>query len=159
MKKLIVLSAIATLTSGAALASDISVNGSVQSVCEVTNVDSSSVAFPSLVAGATSDFDFSMKCNDYDGATVKLTSSEGHMQTVDGLDATGVGYTALLDAAPYNFTLSATTGSDDLSESQSKPGSAAFASGITGNILLTVVDTPIFSGNYTDQLSLTVTAN
>lgn len=159
MKKLLVLSAIATLTSGAALASDIAVNGSVPSVCEVTSMDTSSVSFSELAVGETSNLGFSMTCNDYDGATVSLTSSEGHMQTVDGLDATGVGYTAALTASPYSFTLNATTGSDDLTASQSETGSATLAGGISGNILMTVTQTPTFSGNYTDQLKLSITAN
>jgi hypothetical protein len=159
MKKLIVLSAIAALTSGVAFASDVAVGGHVPSVCKVMPGSESSVTFPDLIDGAHSTFGFKIKCNDYDGATVTLTSSEGHMQTVDGLDATGVGYTAALTALPYNFTLSATTGVDDLSMSQSEPGSIDLATGIPGTVTLTVVGNPTFSGFYTDQLSLTIAAN
>lgn len=159
MKKLLVLSAIATLTSGVAFASDVAVGSHVPSVCKVMPGSASAVNFPILADGEQSSFDFRVKCNDYDGATLTLTSSEGHMQTVDGLDATGVGYTAALSAAPFNFILNATTGHDDLSESQTVGGSIALAGGVPGSVLLTVVGNPTYSGFYTDQLSLTVTAN
>ncbi|WP_421855012.1 hypothetical protein [Marinomonas sp.] len=160
MKKLIVLSAIATLSSGAALASNLDVGGSVPSVCEVTT-SGSSAHFAKLEMGEKYQLPItSLRCNDYDGATVTLTSSEGHMQTVDGKDATGVGYTAQFKAGPYDFTLNATTGADDIHASQSKNGSAALAAGYnSGNIFMTVTQTPTFAGNYTDQLMLTITAN
>lgn len=160
MKKLIVLSAIATLSSGVALAGNLDVGGSVPSVCEVST-SATSVHFSQLTQGATFQLPItSLKCNDYDGATVTLTSSEGHMQTVDGQDGTGVGYTAQFKAGPYDFTLNATTGADDLNESQSKNGSAALAAGYnSGNIFMKVTQTPTFAGNYTDQLMLSITAN
>ncbi|MEM6511032.1 MAG: hypothetical protein AAF644_16370, partial [Pseudomonadota bacterium] len=47
MKKLIALSAIAMLSSGAALAENINISGSVASVCEVSNLDTSTY-FPSI---------------------------------------------------------------------------------------------------------------
>lgn len=159
MKKLIVLSAIAALTSGSVFAEALDVGGSVPSVCKVIT-SSNAVTFPSLIKGSTSSFPFSLQCNDADGATVSLTSSEGHLQTVDGQDGTGVGYTAKVDAAPYSFTLSALSGVNDQSESDSHGGSTALATGgVTGSILLTVQGTPLYAGFYKDQLTLAITAN
>lgn len=159
MKKLIVLSAIATLTSGVVLADDLSLSGAVKSICEVSSIDAAA-AFPALVIGSSAKVPFKMQCNDYDGATVTLTSSEGHLQTVDGKDATGVGYTAALLAGPFNFTLVAESGSDDIEASDSQPGSKEMAAGgMAGEILLTVTQTPIYSGSYTDMLKLSVSAN
>ncbi|MDI4667598.1 hypothetical protein MKZ42_07825 [Pseudoalteromonas shioyasakiensis] len=158
MKKLIALSAIAMLSSGAALAENINISGSVASVCEVSNLDTSTY-FPSIAKDQTTTLDFELQCNDSDGATLKLTTSEGHLQNADDEDD-GVGYTAALTAAPFAFTLIADDGDNDESAEQSQPGSAALAvGGIPGTIVLTITEDPIFSGTYSDTLMLTVTAN
>jgi|TARA_R110001583_G_scaffold18595_1_gene73804 hypothetical protein len=159
MKKLIVLSAIATLTSGAVLADDLSVTGAVPSVCEVSSIDAAA-SFPALAKDSFTEVPFTMQCNDVDGATVKLTSSEGHLQTVDGDDGTGIGYTAKLTAGPFGLTLVADSGVNDIFEEDSQSGTPAMAAGgMAGKILLTVTETPVYSGVYADMLMLSVTAN
>jgi len=158
MKKLIILSAIVTLSSGAVFAENVAVSGTVPSICEVKTANTS-VLFTSLAKDQVSNVDFTVKCNDPDGATVSLTSSEGHMQTVDGQDGTGIGYKAELKASPYDFTLTALSGANDQVASQSQPGSSTLAAGISGKIKLTVLQDAIYSGNYTDQLMLSITAN
>ncbi|WP_133010412.1 hypothetical protein [Marinomonas flavescens] len=159
MKKLIMLSAIAALTSGAALAGTFQVSGSNPSVCEATT-SLNAVSFPVLQQGKTSNIPFTLRCNDADGATVSLTSSEGQLETTDGQDATGVGYSAKLSAAPYNFTLTALSGVNNQVAKETHSGSPALAAGgVAGNILLTVLTNPIYAGSYNDDLMLTVEAN
>lgn len=158
MKKLIVLSAIATLTSGAAFAENLNVGGAVSSVCGVSNINTTQF-FQTLSEGATKNVGFNLQCNDVDGATMSLTTSEGHLQNADHEDR-GVGYTAKLTADTFDFTLSAENGQNDQSESQSRPGSPTLAAGgVAGNILLTVTQAPVYAGTYADTLMLAITAN
>ncbi|ATC85828.1 MULTISPECIES: hypothetical protein [Pseudoalteromonas] len=158
MKKLIVLSAIATLTSGAAFAENLNVGGAVSSVCAVSNINTTQF-FQTLTNGATKNVGFDLQCNDADGATMSLTTSEGHLQNADQ-ENQGVGYTAMLTADAFNFTLSAENGQNDQTESQSQPGSSTLAAGgVTGNILLTVTQEPVYAGTYADTLMLAITAN
>ncbi|ASM54754.1 hypothetical protein PNIG_a2773 [Pseudoalteromonas nigrifaciens] len=158
MKKLIVLSAIAALTSGAALADSINLGAAVQSVCGVSNTETVKY-FPALALGNSATVNFNLQCNDVDGATISLTTSEGHLQNSDNEDM-GVGYTAALSAGPFAFTLTADDGANDQSASQSQAGTAALAAGgLAGTILVTVTQTPTWSGTYADTLTLGITAN
>ncbi|ASM49350.1 hypothetical protein PESP_a1202 [Pseudoalteromonas espejiana DSM 9414] len=158
MNKLIVISAIAALSSGSALAENLNVGGAVESVCEVSNIAATHY-FPALALGNTKTVNFDLKCNDVDGATLTLTTSEGHLQNADHEDR-GVGYTAHLTAGPYDFTLSAENGQNDQSAFQSNGGSNTLATtGVTGMIDLEVTQTPVYAGTYADTLMLTVTAN
>jgi len=158
MKKLIVLSAIASLTSGTALANDLNLGAVVESVCGVSNINTTQF-FQTLSSGATKNVGFDLQCNDADGATMSLTTSEGHLQNADHEDR-GVGYTAKLTAGTFDFTLKAIDGYNDRVESQSQPGSPALAAGgVAGNILLTVTENPTYAGNYSDTLKLSITAN
>lgn len=158
MKKIIVLSAIASLTSGAALAEDLNLGAVVESVCEVSNINTTQF-FQTLSSGATKNVGFDLQCNDADGATMSLTTSEGHLQNSDHEDR-GVGYTAKLTAGTFDFTLKAIDGYNDRVESQSQPGSPELAAGgVAGNILLTITENPTYAGNYADTLKLAITAN
>ncbi|MBH0074461.1 hypothetical protein I6F48_02620 [Pseudoalteromonas sp. SWYJ118] len=158
MKKLIVLSAIATLTSGAAFAENLNVGGAVSSICGVSNINTTQF-FQTLTNGATKNVGFDLQCNDADGATMSLTTSEGHLQNADQ-ENQGVGYTAMLTADAFNFTLSAENGQNDQTESQSQSGSPTLAAGgVAGNILLTVTQEPVYAGTYADTLMLAITAN
>ncbi|MDC9519774.1 hypothetical protein PSH55_01380 [Pseudoalteromonas sp. Angola-31] len=158
MKKLIVISAIAALSSGSALADNLNVGGAVASVCEVSNIATNHY-FPTLAMGDTTSVNFDLKCNDVDGATLTLTTSEGHLQNADHEDR-GIGYTARLTAGAYDFTLTADNGINDQSVSQSNGGNNTLAtSGVAGMIDLEVIETPVYAGTYADTLMLTVTAN
>ncbi|WP_338362594.1 hypothetical protein [uncultured Pseudoalteromonas sp.] len=158
MKKLIVISAIAAISSGSALAENLNVGGAVASVCEVSNIATTHY-FPALALGDTTTVDFDLKCNDVDGATLTLTTSEGHLQNADHEDR-GIGYTAHLTAGPYDFTLTADNGINDQGVSQSNGGSNALATtGVAGMIDLEVTQEPVYAGTYADTLMLTVTAN
>ncbi len=158
MKKLITLSAIAILTSGTALAENLNVGGAVESICEVSNVNTTTY-FPALAKDQTKTIGFDLQCNDADGATMSLTTAEGHLQNADREDQ-GVGYTAELNANPFAFTLVAENGHNDQSVEQSQPGSFALAAGgVAGTIELTITQNPVFSGTYADTLMLAITAN
>ncbi|NHH88357.1 MULTISPECIES: hypothetical protein [unclassified Pseudoalteromonas] len=158
MKKLMTLTAIAVLTSGAAFAENLNVGGSVASICEVSNINTTAY-FPALAKDQTKMINFDLQCNDADGATMSLTTAEGHLQNADQEDQ-GVGYTAELNANPFSFTLTADNGINDQSVEQSQPGSVALATGgIAGTIELTVTEDPVFAGTYADTLMLAITAN
>jgi hypothetical protein len=158
MKKLIVLSAIAALSSGSVLADSINVGGAVQSVCEISNAGTV-MYFPNLSNGDDSVINFELQCNDVDGATLSLTTAEGHLQNADDEDQ-GVGYTADLNAGPFSFSLVANDGLNDQSADQSQVGTPAMAAGgVAGTILITVTEEPVWSGTYADTLTLGITAN
>ncbi|WP_352296323.1 hypothetical protein [Pseudoalteromonas sp. 20-MNA-CIBAN-0454] len=162
MKKLIVLSAIAALTSGAALAQSINLTGNVDSICNVSTIGSSSASFAELEVGTPDvNIGVEIQCNDPDGATVSLITSEGHLQNADQEDK-GVGYWATLDAAPFNFTLKADDGQNDKPNSQTilkteTAKVAALANGVSGNITLSLKETALFSGTYADTLAFVIT--
>ncbi|MBB1406363.1 hypothetical protein J5X91_04665 [Pseudoalteromonas sp. K222D] len=158
MKKLIVLSAIAALTSGAALAENLNVGGAVASICQASTTGGSAVLFPALSVGASQTVGVSIKCNDPDGAIVSLTTSEGHLQNADQEDK-GVGYWAELNAAPYALTLKAMTGANDTSVVQDESGSAGLANGLSGTIKITIKQAALYSGTYADTLKLSIIAN
>lgn len=158
MKKLMTLTAIAALTSGAAFAENLNVGGSVASICEVSNINTT-VYFANLAKDETQNISFDLQCNDADGATMSLTTAEGHLQNADQEDR-GVGYTAELNADAFSFILTAENGVNDQSVEQSQPGSVTLANGgVAGNIELTITENPVFAGTYADTLMLAITAN
>ncbi len=153
MKKLIVLSAIAALTSGAALADNLNIGGGVASICSVSS-SQASVLFPTIINGSSEQVLLTIECNDPDGALMSLTTSEGHLQNADQEDK-GVGYSAVLASSVFNLTLNANNGANDTTVSDLQSG---FAGQIAGTLDITVTETPVWAGTYADTLMLTITA-
>ena len=134
--------------------------GVVQPVCEVNDLFAS-IAFPSMAEGATISDGVTLKCNDADGATVTLTSSEGGMESDDNEDLE-IEYLATLtsDALDADIELD-TTGAfnNDISASGNAGGSQALATGVSGTLTVELLDTAIWAGGYSDTITIQLTAS
>jgi len=161
MKKLIVLSAIAALTSGSALAENdgLGITGSVEAICEVSILDQT-LAFENVQSGDSGEVSFRYRCNSSSGATMTMTSLNGGLK----YGANAINYTAVVSTPSYaslfNFDLT-TTGSPGEQDSQPLGASSDLAAspGKNAKIDITVNGTPMYAGNYTDTLTVTLAAN
>jgi len=138
-------------------------NGVVQPVCEVDDVFAS-VSFPSMNAGAEINDDVLLQCNDADGATVSLISSEGGMES-DDLEDLEIEYTATLtsvalDAGSLELALPVgVQGDNDATVTGVASGSADLAGGVIGNLNVTLTESAIFAGGYSDTITIQLTAS
>lgn len=146
----------AALMSGSVLAQNVDIGGAVPSVCAINGLGP--VLFPALANGNTSNQGFNVQCNDVDGATITMTTAEGHLQNADHEDQ-GVGYHATLSIGSDSVTLEADDGINDQSESGNFPASTALAGGTTGDLDIEIVQTPTWAGTYADTLQIAITAN
>ncbi|MEM0515399.1 hypothetical protein WCN91_08120 [Pseudoalteromonas sp. YIC-827] len=146
----------AALMSGSVMAQNVDIGGAVPSVCAINGLGP--VLFPALAMGSTSNQNFNVQCNDVDGATITMTTAEGHLQNADHEDQ-GVGYHATLTADGNSFTLQADNGINDQSASGSFPASPVLAAGTGGDLEIEVVQAPTWAGTYADTLQIAITAN
>ena len=106
--------------------------------------------------------DFAIQCNDGDGATLRVQSSEGGLESDDNEDLS-IEYnaTATIGATTVVLITDPGVGTNDQFEEESIPGGAALAGapGLGGNMVVTLLDTPVFAGGYQDTISLNLTAN
>jgi len=138
-------------------------NGVVQPVCEVDDVFAS-VSFPAMVTGAEINDDVLLQCNDADGATVSLISSEGGMES-DDFEDLEIEYTATLTSGAIDggvLTLDlplGTQGDNDATATANASGSAALAAGVLGNLNVTLKEDGIYAGGYSDTITIQLTAS
>lgn len=162
LAKLTVISA-SMFVAGLAQASDTQLIGTVAAVC-VAKVESSLLMDFGIdpQAGDSQDQDVRIRCNDGDGATVELRSAEGGLESDDNEDFS-VEYTATLVEAATGINLSLTTspgvGLNDEFVDQAIGGSASLAGGVVAALEVTLEDTPVWAGGYSDTLSVEITAN
>ncbi|WP_372858860.1 hypothetical protein [Pseudoalteromonas sp.] len=165
MKKLIVLSAIAALTSGAAIANnDIGVSGTLPVTCSATTTGGNNANFTNaqmLAGSGTKTIHFDLICNDYHGADIQLKSTNGWLKNTDDTSGlTGVQYDAHLtaDSGYYDFTLNAVGNTGPQVNNQAKPGTPSLASGTTGQIDISLQSAATWAGTHSDTLLMTVSA-
>jgi len=153
----------ASLFAGVSQASDTQLIGTVQAVCEAEVNGTLLMDFGiDPVAGQTQSQGVKIRCNDGDGATVELRSAEGGLESDDNEDFS-VEYTATLNNAATGIALSLTTspgiGLNDEFVDQNIAGSAALSGGVIAALDVTLNDTPVWAGGYSDTLSVEITAN
>lgn len=166
MKKLTLSAAIATAIFGVqahAGPGDVQLVGFVTPICEVTGLSTQLIDFGDVSQiQNVSVSGLNMKCNDVDGATVTLTSSEGGLESDDDEDF------ALKYDATFNpggglssFTLNAPGGPglNDVSATQSYAGSGSLATGIGASIDIATTETSPWAGGYSDTLTVNITSN
>lgn len=144
--------------------------GQVTPLCAVTDMfDEIEFSPETMLAGASLADSFSIQCNDVDGATLKLTSSEGGMEsdddedqvvpyraTIDGTSFTGLVLdTAVLTAAAGQGS----NGANDIEAELSAGGSAGLATGESGFIVVELTGSASWAGGYSDTLTLQITSN
>ena len=170
MKKLLGGAAIAGLLVVPAAAQT---TGGGQIVCQVTPVCAATDMFDeiefapgTMQSGASLSDGFSVQCNDVDGATLKLQSSEGGMESDDDEDqvvpyiATIVGTSfAGLTLDTFAESGGAPNGSNNIFEEQTAGGSASLAGGESGSIQVTLTGSASWAGGYSDTLTLQIRSN
>lgn len=154
---------VALLGATQVMAQSAQMSGFVQPVCEVTGLDTA-LAFASMTAGQeVNDDDINISCNDGDGATLVLRSSEGGMESDDNEDLS-IEYTAVLESPaipelPLSLTTTTGVGLNDEFASVEVAGSPALAiGGVAAALTVTLNDTAAFAGGYSDTISVEVTA-
>jgi hypothetical protein len=165
MKKLIVLSAIAALTSGAALASshDFTPGGTVQVTCEASSFSGSLMTFSGsdIASGSGSrQATFELQCNDPSGADITLTSSNGWLENQDNATY-GAKYTATLSvpSQSFSFILHADNAApNDATDMLITNTATAVGVAAQLDVELTGGYGNSMAGAYADTLLLTVTA-
>lgn len=162
MKNLIKLTLVSAslAVAGIANSAETVVGGQVDEVCDL-DVGSTSLDFGvNPQAGDSVNTNFSLTCNDGDGATLRVQSSEGGLESDDNEDLS-IEYTAdaVVGATLVSLTTTPGVGLNDEFEEESIPGSLALAAGLGGTLTVTLNDTPLFSGGYQDTISLNLTAN
>lgn len=166
MKKLTLSAAVVAAMFGAqaqAAPGDVQLVGFVSPICEVTGLSTQLIDFGNVSQlQDVSVSGLNMKCNDVDGATVSLTSSEGGLESDDNEDF------ALKYDATFNpggglaaFTLNAPggPGQNDVSVNKSYGGSTALAAGVTASIDIATTETSPWAGGYSDTLTVNITSN
>ncbi|MBB4658931.1 hypothetical protein [Parvularcula dongshanensis] len=163
LASLAVLSA-AFVTPAFAQAGGGQIRGVVQPVCAVTDLFGS-IQFPALTAGASLSDDFSVRCNDADGAKLTIRSVENGLESDDNEDQV-VNYTLAVSGTGIGaydglgFTTNGPGGNDKTASGNAGPGSAyALAGGVSGLISVTLNSTGLWAGGYSDTIQLQMTAN
>lgn len=170
MKKILSSAAVLAMVATPALAQPAQVGsgqirGLVQPVCGIDDLFGS-LNFPTMTTGALVTDDFDLKCNDADGATLKVTSVENGLESDDNedqvvqfeLEITGTGVSAF---DGIGFTTNG-PGNNDISDSGTATSAAdvaALMSGVTGNVRIELLGNGTWAGGYSDTIQLEVTAN
>lgn len=165
MKKLISIAAPAALLAAMAIApanaGNTNLTGFVPEVCELSIADAQ-LDFGSLVAGTTASTDVEFNCNDGDGATVTITSTESGMESDDNEDYE-VDYTATLSApgltiAPLD-TGAQGQGLDHFEVGQLAGPSATASPVVMGTLSIVLDEGAPWAGGYSDTIQIDISAN
>lgn len=164
MKKLTICAAAITAIFGSqahAGPGDVQLVGYVSPVCAVEGLNSQLLDFGDVTQNKTVSIDMTMKCNDVDGATVSLTSSEGGLESDDDEDF-ALTYDATFAPTglqPLVLNAPGGPGANDVSVEKSYPGSSGLASGIGATLTVNTTETATWAGGYSDTLTVNVTSN
>jgi len=166
MKKLTMCAAAVTVVLSCQANADpgnVQLVGFVSPVCEIYGLGSQLLDFESVVTqGKTVSTKIGMKCNDVDGATVEMVSSEGGLESDDDEDfALTYDATFAPGGGLPSFTLNAPggPGQNDVSADYSYSGSNLLASGILGVLKVKTTEGSPWAGGYSDTLTVNISSN
>lgn len=137
---------------------DVQLTGYVAPVCEVSGLNTQILDFGSVVSTQTVSANLNIKCNDADGASVTLTSSEGGLESDDNEDF-ALKYTATFTPTGLGtLTLNAPggPGQNDVKANKSYPGSTLLAGGVPAVLEVSTIDTSPWAGGYSDTLTVNI---
>lgn len=163
MKKfsLSVIAMTTLFSAGIAQAGDVKLNGHVKPVCEIRGLTSSIVDFGdvSVIEQTGSVPNLTFQCNDYDGAKVTMISAEGGLESDDAEDLS-LSYEAVLTIGNDIKTFNAPGGynTNNHTETYTLSGSPDLAAGMAGKIDLKTTEAAMWSGGYSDTLTVAITA-
>ncbi|NVJ61422.1 MAG: hypothetical protein HWE27_13585 [Gammaproteobacteria bacterium] len=133
-----------------------------QAVCEVKGSALQLTVGSAATTDSAASTQLTMKCNDRQGATVKLISQEGGLESDDAEDFaiaykatfTPDGLEPLVLDAPGGF------GTNNFeSAPKSYAGSEALATGIDTTLEVNNTGTAVWAGGYSDTITISITAN
>ena len=140
-----------------ALAGNAIVQGFVSPVCEVSIAIEDLYLGDQMTAGTSIGTDVTFNCNDTDGATVSMTTSEGGLESDDQEDLE-VEYVATLTAGALLLVLDTgpVQGNNDKTVDGILP-----ASGVptVGSLDIVLTDSAPWAGGYSDTISIDIVAN
>ncbi len=137
-------------------------NGQVQPVCQVNDLFAA-ISFDSMTSGASISDNVNLQCNDADGANITLISSEGGLESDDNEDLE-IEYEAVLSSSAIDggsVTLDLplnTQGDNDAAATGTASGSTSLASGVSGTLDVTLKETAVWAGGYSDTITVQLTA-
>jgi len=164
MKKLLSIAAPAatlaamTAVSTPAYAGNAIVQGFVSPICEVSIFDEDLYLADNMSAGDSIGTGIEFNCNDTDGATVSMTSSEGGLESDDQEDLE-VEYVATLTAGALSLVLD--TGANGQGNNDETVDGHLPASGTPtgGSLSVVLSDTAPWAGGYSDTISIDIVAD
>lgn len=164
MRKLLTFAApAAILTTMAAIATpamagNAIVQGFVSPVCEVNIITEDLYLADNMSAGDSVGTDLEFSCNDTDGATVSMTTSEGGLESDDQEDLE-VEYVATLNAGALALVLD--TGLNGQGNNDETVDGQLPASGTptAGTLSVVLSETAPWAGGYSDTISIDIVAN
>ncbi len=164
MKKLITMAAsMAAITVAGATfttqanAGNAVLQGFVSPICEVSIFDEDLYLADNMSAGDSIGTGIEFNCNDTDGATVSMTSSEGGLESDDQEDLE-VEYVATLTAGTLNLVLD--TGPFQGNNDETVDGHLdASGTPTAGTLNIVLTDTAPWAGGYSDTISIDITAD
>ncbi|KXF81111.1 hypothetical protein [Enterovibrio coralii] len=135
----------------------IQISGNVDPVCAVTGLHSSTSLHVGPVGSGNSGTvnAITVTCNYYSGADVTLTSTNQGLKSTDPSSPVILNYTASLDMAGDPVTLD-TSSATFVTKGYGGGGATALAAGITSDLSVNVPTGTVFSGDYTDTLTITI---
>ncbi|KHT40282.1 hypothetical protein [Vibrio sinaloensis] len=140
---------------------DVQLVGYVSPVCEVSGLSTQLVDLGLVTSTQSVSIPLGIQCNDIDGATVKLTSAEGGLESDDNEDF-ALTYTATFTPSgltPLVLNAPGGPGLNDVSEEMSYPGSATLAVGVAATLDVATTETAPWAGGYSDTLTVNITSN
>lgn len=160
MKKLILATvpvALFAASAAPALAGNAVVQGFVSPVCEVSIFDEDLYLGDNMTAGTMIGTPLTFNCNDTDGATVSMTSSEGGLESDDQEDLE-VEYVATLSAGALTLVLD--TGPFQGNNDETVDGQLpASGTPTVGSLDIVLTDSAPWAGGYSDTISIDIVAN
>ena len=140
---------------------DVQLVGYVSPVCEVSGLSTQLVDLGLVTSTQSVSIPLGIQCNDIDGATVKLTSAEGGLESDDNEDY-ALKYTATFTPAgltPLVLNTPGGPGPNNVSEEMSYAGSANLATGVGATLDVVTTETAAWAGGYSDTLTVNITSN
>lgn len=166
MKKLIQMSAACaalltatTVLSTAAQADDVHLIGDVNPFCElgIEPGFDEEMDFETPIAGDSLDLGWVYRCNDFDGATVRMTSTEGGLES-DDVEDLEIEYVATMTLGA--FALALDTGvSTNVNDIEVEGDIGGSNTPVFGNLNVTLSDSAPYAGGYSDTLQVDIEAN
>lgn len=148
------VTAASLLMASAAQANDVQLLGQVHPVCEISGLPTEIDFGYNPVNGTSDHSDIWVQCNEKAGATIEITSLNGGL-ALEGEDDHVVSYWAGIEIPSESFRI---LGGGAETAAEYIDGSKMLAMGTEGGFWVRVDQDAKFAGNYSDVLTVSITA-